>query len=416
MQHDLPRLFLPAACCFIQLLSSPVSAQEKYETHTDLPSNIQPTPSPARTPQEALESFQLADGFSIELVASEPLIEDPVLIDWDMQGRLWVCEMRGFMTDIDATDQFAKVGRISVLEDTNGDGKMDKATRFLEDLVLPRAMRVFQEGLLVAEHDKLWFVPDADGNLVPEDKILIDAEYATSGSVEHRPNGLLLGLDNWIYNSRSNKRYKRKDGEWITDATENRGQWGITMDDYGRLFYNFHWSQLHCDIAPPDALTRNPNFKPKLSVNATVSNDQLVFPIRMNTAVNRGYRPGVLDNEGKLLKFASACSPWIYRGGAFPSTFNGNAFVCAPGANTIKRNLIFDKGITVSGINAYPDRDFLASTDERFRPVSLSGGPDGALYVVDMYRGIIQQADFMTPFLRRESERRKLEQPIHLGR
>ncbi|MDG2169895.1 MAG: c-type cytochrome, partial [Opitutales bacterium] len=144
--------------------------------------------------------------------------------------------------------------------------------------------------------------------------------------------------------------------------------------------------------------------------------DQFVYPIRMNTAINRGYRPGVLDTEGKLIRFASACSPWIYRGDAFPNHFKGDAFVCAPAANTIKRNLINDKELTVSGVNAYPDRDFLASTDERFRPVSLSGGPDGALYVVDMYRGIIQQADFMTPFLRRESERRKLEQPINLGR
>lgn len=405
-----------SAFLILSLLPFGLGGQEAYESETDLPSGIKPSLSPPRSPQDALQSFELVDGFNIELVASEPMIEDPVLIDWDILGRMWVCEMRGFMMDIDATDQFAKNGRISILEDTDGDGQMDKATRFLDDLVLPRAMRVFQEGLLVAEHDKLWFVADADGDLIPDGKELIDAEYATHGSVEHRPNGLLIGLDNWIYNSRSNKRYKRVDGAWVTEATENRGQWGITQDDYGRLFYNFHWSQLHADSAPPNTLTRNPNFKPTLSANATVSTDQFVYPIRMNTAINRGYRPGVLDAEGKLIRFASACSPWIYRGDAFPDHFKGDAFVCAPAANTIKRNLIVDKGLTVSGVNAYPDRDFLASTDERFRPVSLSGGPDGALYVVDMYRGIIQQADFMTPFLRRESERRKLEQPINLGR
>ena len=407
------RLLLSLCLCAVPL---GLKAQEKYETETDLPSHIKPTLSPARSPDEALNSFQLVEGFEIELVASEPMIEDPVLIDWDIHGRMWVCEMRGFMMDIDARGQFDKVGRISVLEDTDGDGQMDKATRFLDKLVLPRAMRVFQEGLLVAEHDKLWFVSDINGDLVPDGKELIDAEYATHGSVEHRPNGLLLGLDNWIYNARSEKRYKRTDEGWIIDKTENRGQWGITQDDYGRLYYNFHWSQLHADIAPPNALTRNPNFKPTLSVNSTVSTDQFVYPIRMNTAINRGYRPGVLDDEGKLIRFASACSPWIYRGDAFPSQFKGDAFVCAPAANTLKRNLIVDKGLTVSGINGYADRDFLASTDERFRPVSLSGGPDGALYVVDMYRGIIQQADFMTPFLRKESIRRKLEQPINLGR
>jgi putative membrane-bound dehydrogenase-like protein len=416
MFTSLPRKITFLILGLTLLVSGCLAAQQSYETHSDLPPNIKPTMSPPRSPQEALNTFKLVSGFEIELVASEPMIEDPVLIDWDKKGRLWVCEMRGFMMDINATDQFAKVGRISVLEDTDGDGKMDKVTRFLDDLVLPRALRCFQEGILVAEHDKLWFVTDPDDDLVPDEKILIDPEYATYGSVEHRPNGLLIGLDNWIYNSRSDKRYKRINGEWKTDTTENRGQWGITQDDYGRLYYNFHWSQLHADIAPPDALTRNPNFQPTLSVNATVSNDQLVYPIRMNNAINRGYRPGVLDDEGKLKRFASACSPWIYRGGSFPLGFKGNAFVCAPAANTIKRNLVIDQGITVSGINAYPDRDFLASTDERFRPVSLSGGPDGALYVVDMYRGIIQQADFMTDFLRRESERRDLEQPINLGR
>ncbi|MCZ6673736.1 MAG: c-type cytochrome, partial [Verrucomicrobia bacterium] len=417
MIFPLPRVIRYLLTFLLSCSICQVTGQERYETQADLPAHIKPTLSPPLSPQEALNSFELVEGFKIELVASEPMIEDPIIIDWDTEGRLWVAEMRGFMTDINATGQFEKIGRISVLEDTDADGKMDKVTRFLDDLVLPRALRCFQDGILVAEHEKLWYVTDTNNDLVPDEKILVDSEYATHGSVEHRPNGLLIGLDNWIYNSRSNKRYSLVDGEWIIDATENRGQWGITQDDYGRLYYNFHWSQLHSDIAPPNTLTRNPNFTPTLSVNATVSNDQLVYPIRMNTAINRGYRSGVLDDEGKLKRFASACSPWIYRGGSFPASFSGNAFVCAPAANTIKRNLITDAGLTVSGTNAYPDRDFVASTDERFRPVSLSGGPDdGALYVVDMYRGIIQQADFMTAFLRKESERRNLEQPINQGR
>lgn len=136
----------------------------------------------------------------------------------------------------------------------------------------------------------------------------------------------------------------------------------------------------------------------------------------MNTGVNRGYRPGVLDESGKLLEFASACSPHVYRGDLFPESFLGNAFVCAPGANTVKRNLVSIEGLKVTAANGYPDRDMIASTDERFRPVALSDGPDGALYVVDMYRGIIQQSEFMTSFLRGESIERDLEKPIHLGR
>ncbi|MEM9016822.1 MAG: c-type cytochrome, partial [Verrucomicrobiota bacterium] len=197
---------------------------------------------------------------------------------------------------------------------------------------------------------------------------------------------------------------------------EERGQWGITQDNTGRLFYNFNWSQLHYDAVPPNLLSRNPHFEPTLAANLAATRDQRVYPIRMNTAVNRGYREGVLDEQGRLVEFASACSPWIYRGGAFPETHRGNAFVCAPGANTIKRNLITQNDLTVMAENGYPDRDFLASDDERFRPVALSGGPDGALYVVDMYRGIIQQAEFMTSYLKEDSRNRKLGSPIHLGR
>ena len=258
--------------------------------------------------------------------------------------------------------------------DADRDGVFDRRTTWLDGLVLPRSLRWFRDGVLVAEHDKLWFTRDTDGDLICDERTLVDPEYATTGSVEHRPNGLLIGVDNWIYNAKSEKRYRLVEGEWEIDATEARGQWGITQDDFGRLYYNFNWSQLHCDLAPPDALTRNPCFAPSLSVNATVTRDQRVYPIRMNTAVNRGYRRGVLDEKGVLREFASACAPWIYRGGRFPAGFDGNAFVCAPCANTIKRNVVTDSGLEVTAVNAYADRDFLASTDERFRPVALSGG------------------------------------------
>ncbi len=388
----------------------------RYEKQGALPSHLKPTLSPPRSPQEALSSFRIDERFQIELVASEPLIADPVAIEFDTQGRLWVVEMRGFMRDLKATDQFERSGSVAVLEDLNDDGLMDRRTTYLDGLVLPRALCLYRGGLLVAEHDKLWFTQDTNGDLKCDERVLVDAEYATKGSVEHRPNGLLIGLDNWIYSAMSEKCYRFHQEQWVIEATEERGQWGITQNDYGRLFYNFNWSQLHCDLAPPNALLQNPHFEPALSVNATVTLDQRVFPIRMNTAVNRGYRPGVLDEKGRLREFASACSPWVYRGGTFSKEFVGNAFVCAPCANTIKRNFVDDAGVSVSARNAYPDRDFLASTDERFRPVALSGGPDGALYVVDMYRGVVQQAEFMTTYLRNDSENRHLAQPIHLGR
>lgn len=392
----------------------PLFAQDR-EWDRAITLNFDPGPSPALAPEDELATFELVEGFRIELVASDPLIEDPVGMRFDEDGRLWVLEMRGFMLDINSTGDKEPSGRVKILEDVDGDGKMDRATIFLDGLVLPRALCLTQGGALVADHDKLWFAKDTDGDLVADQQLLVDPEYATSGSVEHRANGLLMAIDNWIYNARSEKRYRFVDGKWIWEPIQSRGQWGICQDDWGRLFYNFNWSQLHCDLAPPPSLTRNPNHTPALGVNHALTQDLRLWPIRMNTAVNRAYRPGILDEKGRLREFASACSPWIYRGGQFPAEFHGNAFVCAPGANLVKR-LIVDDGLYPSAKNAYEGREFLASTDERFRPVALEGGPDGGLYIVDMYRGVIQQGEFMTEHLRQESLKRNLVEPVHLGR
>lgn len=396
--------------------SAAADGDRDYEEQGRRPVHLQPPPSPALSPEEAIKTLEVAPGFRVELVVSEPLIEDPVAMEFDTRGRLWVVEMRGFMQDIEATGQFDPVGRVSVCLDEDQDGVMDRSIVFADKLVLPRSICILSDGVLIAEHGKLWFMRDRDGDLVADEKTVVDPEYATSGSVEHRPNGLLLAIDNWIYNAKSEKRYRREGDSWVIGKTELRGQWGICQDNYGRLFYNFNWSQLHADLAPPNTLSRNPFFESTLAPNAAISNDQRVYPIRMNTGVNRGYRPGVLDDSGKLLEFASACSPLIYRGDLFPDSFSGNAFVCAPGANTVKRNLVSIEGLRVTASNGYPDRDFIASTDERFRPVALGDGPDGALYLVDMYRGIIQQSEFMTSFLREESIERDLAKPIHLGR
>ncbi|MGB0581924.1 MAG: DUF7133 domain-containing protein, partial [Limisphaerales bacterium] len=368
------------------------------------------------SPGEALESFRLVDGFRIELVAAEPLIEDPVAMSFDAGGRIYVAEMRGFTLDIDGTGEHDKIGRISLLEDIDGDGQMDKSTVFLDQLVQPRSVTAWNGGILVADHKRLWYAKDSDGDLRADIKELIDPEYATGGSVEHRPNGLLIGLDNWIYNGASTKRYRYHRGTWQIDKIAKRGQWGITQNDYGRLFYNFNWSQLHADMVPPGYMNRHPDFESTFAINVGLLPDQKVFPIRPNTAVNRGYTPGVLDRHGRLTTFASACSPLIYRGDNFPPEFRGNAFVCGPCANIIKRNVITQTGVALTAANAYPDREFLASTDERFRPVFQSNGPDGALYLVDMYRGVIQQWNFMTKYLRGESNLRKLYGPVHRGR
>lgn len=373
-------------------------------------------PSPAKTPQEELATFEIEPGLTIQLVACEPLVEDPVVITFDEDGRLWVVEMRGFMPDIDGAGEGERVGRVSVLEDRNGDGQMDASTIYIDSLILPRALALVAGGALLVENQALWLTQDPDGDLRADTRILIDADYAGGPLVEHSANGLWRGVDNWYYNAKSRLRYRLVDGKWLRDSTEFRGQWGLSHDDKGRLYYNYNWSQLHADLVPPNYLSRNRNHTPTSGIDHGLTLDRRVYPIRPNPAVNRGYIPGTLDEEGRLLEFTAACSPLYYRGTALPDAYYGNVFVCEPSGNLVKRNEVVENGLMLSAYDPHPGKEFLASTDERFRPVHQAIGPDGALYIADMYRGLVQHGAHVTPYLREQTLTRKLVQPINRGR
>lgn len=373
-------------------------------------------PSPPLSPADQQKTFQLAPGLRIELVASEPMVQDPVAMAFDEDGRLWVVEMRGFMPDIDGVGEDDPVGRVSVLTDEDGDGQMDHSVVFLDSLVLPRAIAIVAEGVLIAEKYPLWLAKDLDGDLKADHKVLIDSTYGESGLIEHSPNGLWRGLDNWYYNAKSSHRYRPANGQWIKQETEFRGQWGISHDNYGRLYYNYNWSQLHADLVPPNYFNRNPHHTPTTGIDHGLTLDRRIYPIRENPAVNRGYIEGTLDSTGRLKEFTSASAPLVYRGTALPDEFQGNVFVCEPAGNLVKRNLVAQEGLALVAQNAYPGKEFLASTDERFRPVSLASGPDGALYVVDMYRGLIEHGLYISEYLREQTLLRNLDKPINRGR
>lgn len=373
-------------------------------------------PSPERTPEEELETFQVESGLKLLLVAAEPMVQDPVVCTFDEDGRLWVVEMRSYMPNMEGKGEREPVGRISVLEDTDGDGTMDVSTIYMDSLIMPRALAVVKGGLLVVEEEALWITKDADGDLKADSKTLIDPDYAGSQLPEHSGNGLWRGTDNWYYNAKSRLRYRMESGKWRRDSTEFRGQWGLSHDDAGRLYYNYNWSQLHADLVPPNYLTRNKNHTPVTGIDQGLTLEKRVYPIRPTPAVNRGYIPGILDDEKRLKEFTAACSPFVYRGSALPKEFYGNVFVCEPSGNLIKRNVIESQGLHLSAHDPHPGKEFLASTDERFRPVHLAQGPDGALYIADMYRGLIQHKAYVTPYLREQTVSRNLVLPINRGR
>ncbi len=404
--------------CEISPAESPTSFQgdrKNDEPQLDPPDSLVIPPAPVLTPEEALATFQLDPGFSIELVASEPDIQAPIAMKFDEKGRMWIVEMFGYMSDLRGTDEESKTGRIVILTDSDQDGKADMSHVFLDSLVLPRAIALIYGGLLYAEPPNLWFREILEGDM-PGEKILVDSVYAVGGNVEHQPNALLVGMDNWIYSAKSRYRYRRIKGEWIKQETEFRGQWGMSQDDKGRLFYNTNSNQLRGDLVWPNTMMKNVNFVPTFGTNREIAHDQRVYPERITTGVNRGYREATLDKQYRLRRFTAACGPLIYRGTHFPHTYYGNAFVAEPAGNLIKRNILYEKNARIFSQQAYLGREFLTSSDERFRPVNLYNGPDGCMYVLDMYRGIVQHKTYMTGYLYRQVVARGLDKPVNLGR
>ncbi len=380
-----------------------------------------PTDSPVLSPEHAMKTFFLPPGYHVELVASEPMIQEPVLIDMDPDGRLWVVEMLGYMRDIAATGEREPLGRISVLEDLDDDGKMDKKTIFLDRLVLPRALKVLDRGVLVGEPPNLWLARDTNGDLRADTKELVTNTYGRlDANVEHNANSLLWALDNWMHTSETDVYLRLKKGTFEVRKTLSRGQWGASQDDTGRIYRNSNESVLHVDLVPTPYFARNPSLLRTRgsyeSLRGANNEVNVVWPVHPTPGVNRGYQDGVLRPDGRLASYTAVSSPTVYRGDRLPADLRGNVFVVDPAANLVSRIIIQDDGTKLVARKAYERTEFLTSTDERFRPVYLSNAPDGTLYLVDMYHGIIQHRDYITEYLRDQILSRKLEAPLGHGR
>ncbi len=227
-------------------------------------------------------------------------------------------------------------------------------------------------------------------------------------------------MDNVIYTSEHDWHLRLKDGKFEVIPTLSRGQWGIAQDDAGRIYRNVNDSPLFIDYVAAKYYSRNPNLvRTRGLYDSLLSReDSTIWPVRQTRGVNRGYRDQFFRPDDSSVTIQGVGTPIIYRGDRLPKELLGDAFITDSPTNLVHRMKIVDDGTgRLKAIDAYKKGEILASTDERFRPVNLAtDAPDGTIYVVDMYRGVVQEAVYWTDFLRDYIKTRDLEQPIRLGR
>ena len=380
----------------------------------------EPQRPPALPPAEAVKTFTMPPGYHLELVAAEPLVQDPILAEFDGDGRLWVMEMQGFAYNDRMDNSFEPVNDLVILEDVNGDGVYDKRTVFLDKLIMPRAFKILDRNCaLVGEPPNLWKACDTNGDLKSDTKELLDKTFATQGVIEHGANGLYWGMDNRIYVAEHTWNLGFRDGRFATQPTLNRGQWGITQDDAGRIYRDVNTDPLFVDYVGAHYYSRNPNMVRtdglyQSLVDQAKSN---VWPIHPTQGINRGYRAEMYRRDGSVSYYQGVSSPLVYRGDALPKELYGQAFVVDGPTNIVHLlTLKNDAAGNLSSADFYRRGEFLASTDVRFRPVSLTPGWDGTFLIVDMYRGVSQDAPLQTDYLRDFILKHDLQKSVNLGR
>ncbi|MEP6949407.1 MAG: HEAT repeat domain-containing protein [Ginsengibacter sp.] len=355
-------------------------------------------------PEESMKTMYLPKGYHMELVASEPMIKEPVAITWDGNGRMYVAEMLTYMKDADATGEQLPWSRVMVLEDTDNDGKMDKSSVFIDSLLLPRMMQSAGNELLVNETNsiKITSYTDTNGDGKADIKKVIyknDKYVPSDANMEHQRSGLDWNLDNWMYMTYDPVRFRYTNGtikvDTLTSGTD--GQWGLTHDNYGRLFFSSAGGE-----TPVLGFQINPVYGSLDFADQFSPEFQDVWPIIATPDVQGGNSR--LRRNNTLNHFTACCGQSIYRGDKFPKDFVGDYIVCEPVGRIIRRAKVIDlKGKTILK-NAYDSMEFISSSDMNFRPVNSATGPDGNLYIVDMNHGIIQQGNWTKPgsFLRKK--------------
>jgi putative membrane-bound dehydrogenase-like protein len=371
---------------------------------------------PPKSPQDSLAAMQLRPGFVAELVVSEPLVVDPVAFEWDAAGRLYVVELRDYPLGMDGNGKAG--GVVKLLTDTDGDTFPDKASVFLEDLPCPTGLIPWRKGLIVCAAPDIFYAEDTNGDGRADLRRVLFTGL-TAGNQQHRANGFEWGLDGWVYGANGESggtikavetalggkpkeqagvaisgrdfRFRPDTGEF--EAESGATQFGRRRDDWGNWFGNNNSIWLwHYTIAD-HYLRRNPKLAVKTTrkVRANYASPSRVFavseqPIRFNQPQSLGH-------------VTSACSPSPYRDDLFGADFASSVFISEPVHNVVHREVVEPRGATFESHRAADeaDREFLASTDVWFRPAMLKTGPDGALYIADYYRFVLEHPEWIAP-------------------
>lgn len=354
----------------------------------------------SQSAQEDLSTFKLEPGFKIELVASEPLVRDPVDMMIDEYGHMYVVEMPGMPLNKSG------LGKVIMLSDTDGDGKMDKRTVFADSLTLPSGIMRWKKGVIVTDPPNVYYMEDTNQDGKADIKRVMLTGFDTS-NLEANVNNPEYGLDNWVYLSdlpvvngghvhyvddssgttlaESSVRIRPDDHQ--IEVLSGQTQFGQTFDEWGNHLMVSNSNHIYQNVIDARYLQRNPYLIASSAVQ-TLADHNEVFPITKNPEYQMLTDVGV---------FTSACGLTAYLGGAFPDKYNSDVtFVCEPVSNLIHVDHLVPSGVTFKAKRILEKKDFLASTDPYCRLVNMYVGPDGALYVVDFYRQVIEGPEFMS--------------------
>lgn len=389
------------------------------EERPELP-RIPPTP-----PAETSKTFQGVDGFTLQLLAAEPLTTDPVAAAYDEHGRLWVVEMNDYPYTDKSTDKpnverttDLPLGKVRILTDNNDDGVFDQSEIFARDLSWPTGIALYDGGAFVAGTPDIWYLKDTDGDGTADLRKKIFSGFRKF-NVQAVVNNLIWGLDSRIYGAggtnggtitfagseqpirlvRGDFRFDPRSPEF--EILSGGARFGNSFDDWGNRFICNIRNPAQQILFPAEYLARNPYLPVTSAIHdVTVIGDQVPVyrtsppePWRLVNAQRLSSQgdPLIPRSEKNAAGFmTSACGTTVYRGDAYPSEYRGQLFIGEVAGNLIHRELMTREGVTFTSHRIDQQKEFLTSTDNWFRPVNLIHAPDGTLHVLDMYRETIE--------------------------